>query len=117
MKNLLIISALLGIIGVFIFGPDGFPFLGLSSFFLGFIILKFYENKCSKCGKWFSYKKIDENFSNFVNENIFSDKVHAIQNITYECKNCKNKKKSIRRVTKVLKGNSNYEIDRILRKK
>jgi hypothetical protein len=116
MKYIVITSIVLGIIGVFMFGPDGFLFLGLSSFVLGFLIMKFFDNRCAKCGKWFSYKKINENYSNFINENIFSDKVYATQNTTYECTKCKNRINSSRSVTKEIRGNSNYEINKIFKK-
>jgi hypothetical protein len=116
MKYIVITSIVLGIIGVFMFGPDGFLFLGLSSFVFGFLILKFFDNRCSKCGKWFSYKKINENYTDIMNVNIFSDNVYATQNITYECIKCKNRINSSRKVTKELKGNSNYELNKILNK-
>jgi hypothetical protein len=117
MKNLVVISLILGFIGIFIFGPDGILFLGLSSFVGGFLVLKFFDNKCPKCGKWFSYVKKNENYTNFVDQNILSDKVYATQNSTFECNNCKNKINTSRRVTKELKGYGNYQIDKLFKKK
>ena len=105
-----------GIIGAFASGGAGFIFYGLLTFILGFIIILFFSLKCSKCGKWFSYKKISENYSNTTDTNIFSDNIHTTQNNTYECENCKNRIKTNRRIIKKIQGLSDYKIDKILNK-
>jgi len=117
MKYLYIITFIAAIIGAFTDGGAGFVFYGLLTFILGFIIIIFFAYRCSKCGKWFSYKKVSENYSNTYGENILSDNVHATQNNIFECENCKNRIKSSRRITKKIDGFSDYQIDKILNKK
>lgn len=124
LKWIVILSIVFGVIGEIynssknnsVFG-DGFLMYGLLSFFICFLILKFFNNRCVKCGKWFSYEKTKQNYSNFIDENIFSDNVWMTETTTYICKNCKNKVESKRRVKKTIKGNSEYQISKLLQKK
>jgi|694.fasta_scaffold73116_3 DNA-directed RNA polymerase subunit RPC12/RpoP len=116
MKYLYIITLIAAVIGASTEGGAGFIFYGLLTFILGFIIIIIFSFRCSKCGKWFSYKKVSENYSNSHGENILSDNVHATQNNIYECENCKNRIKSSRRITKKIAGYRDYQIDKILNK-
>jgi hypothetical protein len=125
LKWIFILSIIIGVVGEIInssknhsvFG-DGFLMYGLSSLIIGFLILMFFKNRCKKCGKWFSYKKTNQDYSNFVDSsNLFSDDVYMTETSTYVCKNCKNKFVSKRKVTKTIKGNSEYKIDKLLQKK
>jgi DNA-directed RNA polymerase subunit RPC12/RpoP len=104
------------VIGALISGGAGFIFYGLLTFISGFIIILLFSFRCSKCGKWFSYKKISENYSNTTDSNIFSDNLQTTQNNTYECENCRNKIKTNRRITKKIQGHSDYKIDKIINK-
>jgi hypothetical protein len=125
LKWVFILSFIIGTIGEIInssknhsvFG-DGFLKFGLLSFITSFLILRFFKNRCKKCGKWFSYKMTNQDYSNFVDSsNLFSDDVYMTETSTYVCKYCKNKYVSKRNVTKTFKGTSEYKIDKLLQKK
>ena len=49
-------------IGFFIGGGDGVLFFGLLSLFIVLIIKFLFSLRCSNCGKWVSFKKVDTNY-------------------------------------------------------
>lgn len=114
MKYLGIVSIIIGIIGFIIDGFASFLVLGVCSYIIGFLILLLFEFRCSNCGKWFSQKKISENYSNSFDSNIFSDNIYATKNITYQCNKCKKITKSSRSITKKIQGHSNSKIEKFI---
>lgn len=116
MNSVIILSFIFSLVGGLLFGIDAFFIAGISSFFAGTIII-FYRSRCGNCGKWFSYKKIEENYSDYINSNILSDDVYVTQYITFQCTNCKKKIKKSKKVIKKIKGNSDYKIDKLFNNK